>query len=102
MAKMVIEESHRLPIDKAVQKIKDLLTQTQQRFVNQISGLQQSWTKDRATFSFTASGISVKGTIVVTSNQVVLEGELPWMVKVAVGGKIESVIHEEARKLLKA
>lgn len=99
MPKLNMSVPHRLPQDEALNRIKRLLGQVKQQYADKISDLREDWEDNIGTFSFSAMGFSVLGTLNVTPSAVELTGNLPF----AAGlfkGKIEQTIRERAAELL--
>lgn len=65
-----------------------------------IDRVRENWQRNINTFSFSAAGFNVSGTIEVTDSTVKLNGNLPFAAYFF-KGKIIDVIHEEGAKLLK-
>lgn len=91
--------SHRLTQDEATKRIKTLLSEVKNRFADKISDLREEWNGNTGTFSFSAMGFSVSGTLTVKSSEVELSGTLPFAA-MFFKGKIESTIREQARTKL--
>lgn len=100
MAKMQISIPHQLPPADALPKVKSLLGGMKTQFADRITGLEENWNGNRATFSFTAMGFAVFGTLEVKSSSVELNGTLPFAASLF-KGKIEGAIREHASKLLR-
>ena len=91
--------SHNLPKEEALKRIKTLLGEVKTQFAENIYNLNERWDGDTGTFSFSAMGFSVSGTLTVKPDSVELAGNLP----LAAGffkGKIEKVVKERAKTLL--
>lgn len=100
MSKMHVSIRHTLTETEVLKRIKKLLTETKKEYGNLVSELKEKWTGKTGEFSFSIKGYSIKGTIVVGSPTIELDGELPG----ALGffkGKIERLIRERAETLLK-
>jgi hypothetical protein len=99
MAKLNMSIPHHLSQDEALNRIKRLLGQVKQQYADRVTDLRESWEGNVGTFSFSAMGFSVSGTLNVTPSDVELNGNLPF----AAGlfkGKIEQTIRERAEELL--
>jgi hypothetical protein len=90
---------HSLGREEAMNRIRQLLGNVQQRFAGQVSDIQQNWTDNEGTFSFSVMNMPVSGKLTVNNNDVELDGKLP-LAAVLFQGKIKSLIMEEAKKVL--
>lgn len=99
MPELKMSLPHRLPQDEALNRIKGLLRQVKLQYADRISDLHEEWTGNTGTFSFTAMGFSVTGTLNVKACEVELNGNLP-VAAIFFKGKIESTIRERATTLL--
>ena len=96
---MELAVQHKLQKDEALKRIKGLLEETKFRFADKFSGLKEDWNGDKCSFDFSAVGFSVTGEIIVDSSEVRILGKIPFAA-LPFRGKIESIIKEEAKKLL--
>ncbi len=99
MAKLNMAVSHRLAQDEALRRIKTLLGEVKNQFADKISDLREEWSGNTGTFSFSAMGFSVSGTLTVKPSEVELCGNFPFAA-MFFKGKIESTIRERAETLL--
>jgi hypothetical protein len=90
---------HKLPQGEALKRIKGLLGKVKTQFAAKISDLRENWNGNTGTFSFSAMGFSVSGTLTVKSSEVALESRLPFAA-LPFKGKIESILRERATALL--
>jgi len=90
---------HRIPQDEALKRIKGLLGQVKQQYADKASDLHEEWSGNTGTFSFSAMGFPVSGTLNVKASEVELNGNLPFAASFFMG-KIESTIRERATTLL--
>ena len=72
MPKITVTEPHCLRKDEALKRIKELLGQVGTQYADQISNLEEHWDGYSGTFSFTAMGFDVSGTLVVADRDVAL------------------------------
>ena len=87
--------AHRLSAEEALKRVKTILGDLQKRYADKISGLHEKWDGDTGTFSFSAMGCKVSGTLVVKDGKATLSYELPWTAKLF-RGTIEEKILEQA------
>jgi hypothetical protein len=90
---------HSLGKDEAMNRIRQLLGNVQQRFAGQVKDIQQNWTDNEGTFSFSVMNMPVSGKLTVNSNDVALDGKIPLAASLF-QGQIKSVIMQEAKKVL--
>jgi hypothetical protein len=90
---------HRLSQEAAIQRIKELLANVKKEHSDRISDLREQWTGNVGTFSVSAMGFSVSGTIAVTPTEVQLSGDLPFAASFF-KSRIEATIRERATELL--
>ena len=99
MPKIEMKIPHSLSQDEAMDRIRQVLGNVQQRFAGQVSEVQQDWTNNEGTFSFSVMNMPVSGRLTVNNNDVALDGKLPLAASLF-QGKIKSIIMEEASKVL--
>jgi hypothetical protein len=99
MAKFNMEITHTLAQDEAAKRIKRLLGDVKAQFADKIANLKEEWKEGTGTFSFTAMGFAVSGTLTVANGKVNLDGTIPFLA-VPFKGMIETTIREKAVALL--
>lgn len=99
MSKLNIKIPHQLPQQEAVSRIKKLLSNLQREQKDMIKDISEDWKGNEASFSFTAKGFDISGHLQVEPNEVIVNGELPFMLSFF-KGPIEQVIKEKAAQLL--
>jgi putative polyhydroxyalkanoic acid system protein len=82
-----------------MQRIKQLLENVKKEHSDRISDVREQWTGNVGTFSLSAMGFSVSGTIAVTPTEVQLSGDLPFAASFF-KSRIEATIRERATELL--
>jgi hypothetical protein len=106
---MRIEHPHHLSQEEArarIDRFLEGLMQQQPPGGVTIKDPQKSWDGNRMNFSFTAAkgffGTSINGQMEVTTDRVVVDSELPSLVKNVVGeGRIQDTITRELSRILK-
>lgn len=91
---------HNLEYVEALKRIKRLLKELKAKHGGNIGNVRESWKQGIGFFSFSAKGMSMRGVIVVSEDSVTIAGDLPWQAGIF-RKQIESVIRQQARKLLK-
>jgi predicted NBD/HSP70 family sugar kinase len=99
MPRMTIEVPHRLGTAEAKRRIQGLLGEVKSEFGDRITDLRETWTGDRADFSFRAMGFAIAGVLEVETDRVRLSGTYP-LAAVPFRGRIEQVIRSRAEALL--
>jgi hypothetical protein len=99
MASLEMNIKHRLTKNEALTRIKKLLSETKKQHADSISDLVENWNGDVGTFSFSAMGFGVSGTLTVKDTEIVLDGKIPFTASLF-KGKIKTTIQNEADKLL--
>ena len=67
----------------------------------QVSDLEQSWEGDNLRFGFKTYGITIKGLVAVSEQQLDVDGEIPFSAMMF-KGKIESEVAKSLAKLVSA
>jgi hypothetical protein len=100
MAKIYIEVKHKLTQAEALKRIKKLLKEVKAEHGDNISELKEEWKGNNGDFSFKVLKYNISGTLEVTEKYAELNAEIPWSLGLF-KGKIEKMIKERARELLK-
>jgi hypothetical protein len=90
---------HRLSQDEALNRVKNRLGQLKAQHSDRISNLQEYWNGNFCTFSGSAMGIVVAGSLIVTPSEVIIQGTLP-LLAMPIRGKIEARIRAEIDSIL--
>lgn len=90
---------HALGQNEALDRIKKLLGNVQERFSGQIKDVEQEWSENEGSFSFSVMNMPISGKLTVNNGDVALDGKLPLAASFF-QGKIKEVIMEEAKKVL--
>ena len=85
--------------EEALKRIKNLLTETKKEHGDKIDNLQEQWDGNVGTFSFTAKGYDISGTLTVEDSTIELNGKIPFAVSLFKGA-ITRAINEKAGELL--
>ena len=100
MPNIHVAVDHELTQKEALKRIHTLLKDTKKEYGALVTDLEETWKGNEGTFSFSARGYAISGTIDVSSPTVTLDGEVP----LALGffkGKIEGMLRDRAEKLLR-
>lgn len=97
---MKIKLPHYTTRQKAKQKVEKLLQRMQKQHGHMISDLDQHWEGDVLVFGFKTKGMSTKGELEITDDEVKLAGSLPLLAK-PFESKIKKAIEIEADSLFK-
>lgn len=99
MAGFAVSIPHTLGREAALARVQGFLPDVQLNFAAYISEAHGQWTGDRLDFSLLASGLPVRGTLLVDDTAVHVSGPLP-LAALFFRGKIERTIQQELEKLL--
>jgi len=96
----IVVPHNNLGKQEALVRIKSLLRELKAQYKDQVQILQENWSGNKGTLSFSVKGFSISGELVVEDHQVRLNGNLPWAA-LPFRGKIESTIRGQVVKLLR-
>lgn len=99
MSELNIVVYHQLTQKEAGERIKGLLTQIKRDYGDNIKDLNENWSENSCRFSFTTMGSSITGTLDILSDEVHINGNLPFAASFF-KGKIEETIRKKAAELL--
>ncbi len=91
--------SHKLSVDEALRRVQSLLSEVKREHADKITSLKEEWKDNTANFTLVAMGYTISGTVIVGTEQVEVDGDLPFPASIA-SGKISAIIRERANKLL--
>jgi hypothetical protein len=93
------EVPHALGKHEATSRLKGFVERARERFGDQVSAMDGSWNDSVLTFSITAMGLAIKGTMTVDDSRARVEGQLP-LAAMPFRGKIEQSIAAEIKQEL--
>lgn len=99
MSKLSLNIPHAQTQEEALNRIKQLLSRLQEEQKGAVSKVQEIWDGPNGSFSFSAKGFHIAGTIQVKENEVQLDSDLPFAVSFF-KGQIASMITQRANDLL--
>ncbi|MEO1495654.1 MAG: polyhydroxyalkanoic acid system family protein [Planctomycetota bacterium] len=99
MPKFDVSVPHTLGQQAARERLHGFSEKLQQKYADQLSGLEQSWEGDALAFSFSTFGIGVSGTLEVRDESIEVSGDLPFTAAMF-KGKIVGAIQEQLTRLL--
>jgi hypothetical protein len=99
MPSLKLEFPHNLGQQEAIDRLKTLLTKVKNKYQDQVSDLQESWTDNTLNFGFSTYGFKISGDVVVEPNGVKLDGQIPFAAMMF-KGKIESALRDQLAKEL--
>lgn len=99
MASLNMSIPFSIPQEEALKRIKNLLTETKKEHGDKIDNLKEQWNGNVGTFSFTAKGYDISGTLTVQRSTIELDGKIPFAVSLFKGA-ITKAINEKATELL--
>src|SRR2546423_9941652 len=92
---MHIAVPHRTDRETAKQRVKQRLDQLLAQYRHYLSDHEKRWEGDTLYFSGSARGFKANGTLVLTDNEVVIDGKLPLIAK-PFEPRIKNTIEREA------
>jgi putative polyhydroxyalkanoate system protein len=99
MPTVTISTPHSLGAEEATARLKKMFAKLKERYGDQLSNLEESWSDNKLDYSFSTYGMSVKGDIAIEPDQVKVNGNLPFAAMMF-KGKIEQMVRDELEKLL--
>lgn len=90
---------HQLGQEEAATRLKGFLAKVKERYQNQVSDLQETWTDNKLDFAFKTYGFNIKGSMVVEAADVLFEGQIPFAAMMF-KGKIEQGLRDEITRVL--
>lgn len=99
MPKVNLSVPFQIPQDEALRRIQARIQEIKAQYGTTVSDLRESWAGYVGSFSGTARGVSVSGTIIVDPSQVTVLIPLPF-IAFPIRGQIETTIANELTKLL--
>ncbi|MCC7086351.1 MAG: polyhydroxyalkanoic acid system family protein [Pirellulales bacterium] len=99
MPSLKLDFPHHLGQQEAVDRLKNLLSKVKNKYQDQVSDLQESWTDNMLNFGFNTYGFKISGNVVVEQNEVKLDGQIP-IAAMMFKGKIESALRDQLAKEL--
>lgn len=99
MPSLKLSHPHQLGQEEAVARLKKLLEKVKEKYQDQVSDLNESWTGNKLDFGFSTYGFKVTGNVVVLPDEVQLDGQIPFAAMMF-KGKIENALREQLAKQL--
>ncbi len=96
---MKVTVNHKLTSAEAKDRISKLVFALKKQYKDKITNISESWNGYKNDFSFRMQGMKIVGNILVTENNVTVNGKLPFMA-MPFKSMIESTIKEKASELL--
>ena len=96
---MEIRRDHNMTMDSAVQLANQILPEFIEKAGDNVSNIQQQWDGNVLRFAFRTHGMNIKGTFLVTDDEIIIESELPFMAR-PFEGRVRSAIEQQLDILL--
>ena len=96
---MEIRRHHNMTRDAAVQLSDQILPGFIEQAGDNVSNIQQQWDGNVLRFAFRTHGMNIKGTFLVTDDEIIIESELPFMAR-PFEGRVRSAIEQQLDILL--
>jgi hypothetical protein len=100
MASFSVSVPHAIGREAALVRVQKFLDDVRQDYSAHISDVRGEWRGNCLDFGFSATGLPVKGTLVVEDSAVHVAGPLP-LAALFFRGKIEQTIRQELERLLR-
>ena len=94
-----VEVPHNLTQDEVTQRLKTFVQQSMQQYQQHLKSADGDWNGNVLSFSVTAAGMSVNGTMTVEEKEVHVDGQLP-MLALPFRSAIQNAIASELKKAL--
>ena len=78
---MEIRRHHNITMDSAVQLANQILPGFIEKAGDNVSNIERQWDGNVLRFAFQAHGMNIKGTLLVTDDEIIIESELPFMAR---------------------
>ncbi len=99
MPSLSIAVPHSLTAEEATARLKSLFTKIKERHGDKVNNLEESWDGNKLAYAFSTFGFNIKGDLNVESNEVQINGTIPFAAMMF-KGKIEQSVREELEKTL--
>ena len=91
---MEIRRHHNMTMDAAVQLTDQILPRFIEQADDNVSNIQRQWDGNVLRFAFRTRGMNIKGTFLVTDDEIIIESELPFMAR-PFEGRVRSAIEQQ-------
>ena len=96
---MEIRRHHNMTMDAAVQLSDQILPGFIEQAGDNVSNIQRQWDGNVLRFAFRTRGMNIKGTFLVTDDEIIIESKLPFIAR-PFEGHIRSAIEQQLDILL--
>ena len=96
---MEIRRHHNMTMDAALQLSDQLLPGFIEKAGDNVSNIERQWDGNVLHFAFHTYGMNIKGTFLVTDDEIIIESELPFMAR-PFEGRVRSAIEQQLDILL--
>ena len=96
---MEIRRYHNMTMDAALQLSDQLLPGFIEKAGDNVSNIERQWDGNVLRFAFHIYGMNIKGTFLVTDDEIIIESELPFMAR-PFEGRVRSAIEQQIDILL--
>jgi hypothetical protein len=95
---MHLKIPHTFSKQEALKRVKAALEEARPQFKDRVEIHEEQWKDDTLSFSFTAEGQNVSGTLVIEEAQFVLDAKLPFMLRLF-ESRIQAEIEKQVKRL---
>ncbi len=99
MPSLTIKVPHSLGTEEATTRLKSFFEKLKERHQDKMSNLEEQWDGNCLNYAFSTFGFNIKGDMNVESEEVCVNGNLPFAAMMF-KGKIEQSVREELEKVL--
>ena len=91
---MEIRRHHNMTTDAAVQLTDQILPRFIEQADDNVSNIQRQWDGNVLRFAFRTRGMNIKGTFLVTDDEIIIESKLPFIAR-PFEGRVRSAIEQQ-------
>ncbi len=99
MPSVKLSVPHDLGQAEATMRLKGFFAKVKERYQNQVSDLEETWSDNALDFGFRTYGFQIKGRMDVEPAEVKFDGQIPFAA-MAFKGKIEQTLRDELTRVL--
>ena len=96
---MEIRRHHNMTMDAALQLSDQILPGYIEKAGDKVSNIERQWDGNVLRFAFRTRGMNIKGTFLVTDDEIIIESELPFMARLF-EERVRSAIEQQLDILL--
>lgn len=102
MSNLTVSLPHQLSRAEAKQRVEELIGRLPQEYGAFVNKFEKRWDGDTMSFTMSASGVSVSGTVEVDDRAVKVDIPLPWPLSMFAANMQQALEHEGQKLLTKS